>query len=866
MKKLLALVLAMVMTLGLATVGTGAAYSDAADIDYTEAVDVMTAIEVFDGMDGAFQPDGTLTREQAAKIIAYMILGKKNADSLSTAAAPFADVAADRWSAGSIAYAASEGIISGVGDGKFDPAGTLTGYAFAKMCLVALGYNAEYEQFVGSDWTINVGKAAASAGLNDNLNIVMSQPITRQEACQMALNTLKGDMVDYDNPINVKGADGMEVTVGADRYYLSLTTYDYQGRAATDDGRMQFVERYYRNPALTLDDDATDDFGRPADGWKLGNKSVGEYAVEPTLTYTKGVKGGDLYNDLGKPTIANKVTVAFASNGNDYANGYDTAAFADSSIAYIVSGDTHTIGGTGNGVKTEVYYSATKGTLSIVEISTFLAKAQADYDSATKKLSIQIDNTAPVPRTTTLSVEDWPIVESVKKDAYLYLTITDVGATDETIQSVELVPANAFVVAATVSAFKAGTNVTAGGTTYSVAAQNKNSKSSHDLILDPYGYLLAADVNTEGTTAADKYLWLDTAVDSGVSKQARVILADGTVATPLISKITYNSLTASGTAGTINDTYTVTNAATVYNVSEVMTSAAATTVPVVVQALYSYKVNSDGSYSLTYASSGATAATTLAKNQATVSGVTLNSKTALIASGHNDANYDDVQAFLGVANFPSVGSAPVFYALDASNSYAVAAYSAGAVTASSSAQFIYIFSGATKTQDTKGGDEYYTYDAFVDGELTTIKEENSGLHQGVYKVTQNNKGLYTMSANAYIVGDGAPAYAVSYATEVSVSNNVLTVKGDSKTAGSGAAVVASYTVNSDTVYYWIDNTTKANSRTLTSSQAGTVVNSLGTAKGANGEKAVYATIVVNTDTGAVKTVFFSSTPEFGQTP
>ncbi|MBQ9720649.1 MAG: S-layer homology domain-containing protein, partial [Oscillospiraceae bacterium] len=69
MKKLLALVLAMVMTLGLATVGTGAAYSDAADIDYTEAVDVMTAIEVFDGMDGAFQPDGTLTREQAAKII-----------------------------------------------------------------------------------------------------------------------------------------------------------------------------------------------------------------------------------------------------------------------------------------------------------------------------------------------------------------------------------------------------------------------------------------------------------------------------------------------------------------------------------------------------------------------------------------------------------------------------------------------------------------------------------------------------------------------------------------------------------------------------------------------------------------------------
>ena len=38
----------------------------------------------------------------------------------------FSDVGADRWSAGSIAYAVEKGYMQGVGGGKFDPEGTLT--------------------------------------------------------------------------------------------------------------------------------------------------------------------------------------------------------------------------------------------------------------------------------------------------------------------------------------------------------------------------------------------------------------------------------------------------------------------------------------------------------------------------------------------------------------------------------------------------------------------------------------------------------------------------------------------------------------------------------------------------------------------
>ncbi|MBR3423936.1 MAG: S-layer homology domain-containing protein, partial [Clostridia bacterium] len=38
----------------------------------------------------------------------------------------FSDVAGDRWSAESIAYAVKNGYMNGVGDGRFDPSGPLT--------------------------------------------------------------------------------------------------------------------------------------------------------------------------------------------------------------------------------------------------------------------------------------------------------------------------------------------------------------------------------------------------------------------------------------------------------------------------------------------------------------------------------------------------------------------------------------------------------------------------------------------------------------------------------------------------------------------------------------------------------------------
>ena len=104
----------------------------------------MSAVKVIDGYaDGSFNPTATLTRGAAAKIICNLILGPTTASALVADAAPYKDVPANHTFAGYIAYCQKTGIISGYADGTFKPANSLTGYAFMKMLLGALGYKAD---------------------------------------------------------------------------------------------------------------------------------------------------------------------------------------------------------------------------------------------------------------------------------------------------------------------------------------------------------------------------------------------------------------------------------------------------------------------------------------------------------------------------------------------------------------------------------------------------------------------------------------------------------------------------------------------------------------------------------------------------
>ena len=202
MKKFLSLVLALVMTMSLVTVSAGAKdFSDSTKIQYKEAVDVMSAVNVISGYaEGDFRPTATLTRGAAAKIICNLILGPTTAGALVADAAPYKDVPTNNTFAGYIAYCQKAGIISGYADGTFKPANSLTGYAFMKMLLGALGYDASREGYTGPNWSIAVGKRALNAGLADGLSGDFNgvKAVTREEACLYAFNMLQADMVEYE--------------------------------------------------------------------------------------------------------------------------------------------------------------------------------------------------------------------------------------------------------------------------------------------------------------------------------------------------------------------------------------------------------------------------------------------------------------------------------------------------------------------------------------------------------------------------------------------------------------------------------------------------------------------------------------------
>ncbi|MFR7894933.1 MAG: S-layer homology domain-containing protein [Dysosmobacter sp.] len=150
----------------------------------------MSAVKVIDGYaEGDFRPSTTLTRGAAAKIICNLILGPTTASALVADAAPYKDVPANHTFAGYIAYCQKTGIISGYADGTFKPANSLTGYAFMKMLLGALGYKAEQEGYTGPNWSIQVAKRAMNIGLKDGLigDFNGVKAVTREEALPVCL-------------------------------------------------------------------------------------------------------------------------------------------------------------------------------------------------------------------------------------------------------------------------------------------------------------------------------------------------------------------------------------------------------------------------------------------------------------------------------------------------------------------------------------------------------------------------------------------------------------------------------------------------------------------------------------------------------
>ena len=299
LKKVLALVLAVVMIMGVVTVASAKTYKDAdkeAYKTYADAIDALSSLKILDGFeDGEFKADRTFNRAQAAKIVAIVhnaaTNGKiKDQDAISAlysnAQNPFVDCNTS-WALPYINYCRITGLADGMTATTYAPKRELTGVQWLKLMLTTLNFDTAKEGYTGTGWDVNVlnraNEVGLTAGLADGWKAIA--PIKRGEAAQILYNALTKYLVEYGQLVK-----GFKPT-GADVFNAAFVSNEQVAKSGfTLAGKMGItIER------------ATDDFRRPGYNWSYGSWAA-FYMDKPVNSYTTAVTMCDiLKNDMKVP-------------------------------------------------------------------------------------------------------------------------------------------------------------------------------------------------------------------------------------------------------------------------------------------------------------------------------------------------------------------------------------------------------------------------------------------------------------------------------------------------------------------------------------------------------------------------------------
>ena len=801
MKKLLALVLALVMSMSLVTI-SNAAFKDADKIDYKEAVDVMNAVGVFVGDEkGNFNAKENLTREQAAKIIAYLELGSKAADAL-VGSGTFADVAASRWSAGFVGYCAQAGVVSGY-DGKFDPAGQLTALQFGKMLLVEIGYDAKAAGMVGTDWAINTSKLMATTSLMKGIDGSVNQVLTREKAAQMTLNALKTPTVEYTTKGSSVTVNGAEINFGASvPTYVTNTIAKEQTISKdklTNSGEytIELGEKLYKD--LKLVKDTTDAFERPTHEWYLKTTKIGAYAEAADLEYTAAVKVGTIYSDLGLSKGINRAKTTVYEDGARVTGGADDYD--------IVKGDiTNKFGG--NGAQTFVYYDDDAQSVTIVIINTYVAKIAAVRAATTTKDAYVVLNTGDSFTKPTSAVGNYETDAFAKDDIVAYTYSKKSG--DDGVQSMYLTEK----VTGVMSGYTTEGSVTVSGTKYNANTASKtkiaafsatvDKGSDISVYLDKYGYGLYVDADTSAEYAV-VLNYKNNAGDFNDTKKAELLFTDGTTKTVEVNLPDLNN------DGTPDEECTTGN-------FEHHEDSKINKYDIV-----SYTVDSDKVYTLTLVAdaydgnAGGSFVLENGKNKfslvkKTVVGGSTTPNVANVAGAKQTTSADGKTIFLvadtsgkkvsysvyeGFANVPTIkhnggaaGAVAVFMNSTSNGSPAKVVFiekNARMTMTTDNKDVVFIKgSSSVGSSYTTALGTYFEYDAFVNGKEDTVKVTTAvGSDTLVYGPSYDTKGLLVLANCEGYVNASNPTYGddMKYVIGTdSVVNDVIKLGGQSGTA------------------------------------------------------------------------------------
>ena len=663
MKKLLAMVLALVMTLSLAV--SANAFKDDTKIsdDYAEAVAVLNGMGVFKGYeDGSFQPKGNITRAEVSAIV-YRVYTQDVKDAKASMYATynkFSDMAGAGWAQGYIGYCANAELVKGYPDGTFKPSGKVTGYEVLAMIFRAVGYDKNGE-FSGADWALHVAQTAQQAGVLKNVKgIDLNAPATRELVAELLFRAI---------------AESSTVTYTPAFGYV---TDKVLGNAAPTLG--------YKNFKL-VGKDSADKWGRPATKWtyNVGDKET-LVNDKPVVSYTTKVAECDIAKDLGISS-AKKIEKAYIDGQQPGITSELVSTNKYGTINPLAT--TSYVGAQGR--LTEVYDMDSDG-YRIVEINTYLAKvdkvtaAKTDRNGHTTDATVDLTvyngtHKGKAPSTWNF---DGVKAEGFTVDQYVLVTVLPEGynarpalnkASVESVVAAEVVAGGKLTGWTNEIGTTAATSVVA-GTTYNDAdkfALNWREAGSNWLVaLDSYGNAIGLVKSSSSYAAVARIEWKPNTTSFGGYALADIVLADGTVQEKVtVASVNGNAANATGTQG---QTYTqgipANGSVSIYwnNNTEYY------------KHIMSYSVNADGSYNLMPLKDHANNATedsVLDLNQATYtkgSGTIYNKTNTVVATAStvflyiNENGYS-YTVYTGKDNAPSISDATMCVKYD-SNGYA----------------------------------------------------------------------------------------------------------------------------------------------------------------------------------------------------
>ncbi len=263
-KKLLLMVLVVVMSLGLMAAPALADETPFEDVDssawYYDYVEYVRVFELMNGVsETEFAPEDTATRAMIVTVL-YRLAGEPMYDDIYMHA-NYADVAQGSWYEEAVGWAAYTGVAEGVGEGFFNPEGSITREQLITMVYRYEGSPAvegELGDYPVSDWAEQAMIWAEAEmivnGLAEGSIMSLQNPATRAEIAGVFTEYLTEAVMADDFSFLVGSWDN-DTTLTSLTFYedgtFDITTTDTYGTGTYDYlAEQNLVTLYYEDQTL----------------------------------------------------------------------------------------------------------------------------------------------------------------------------------------------------------------------------------------------------------------------------------------------------------------------------------------------------------------------------------------------------------------------------------------------------------------------------------------------------------------------------------------------------------------------------------------------------------------------------------------